>query len=118
MRRPFSLTALLALASIAPTAAPAVAQQREAWCGQFLIGAGPNAPRAAIASVTDLARILPRSCRQGDILYVTNQDGIAADVAPMLCDYSRTITIEAHPRDRGGGTSVTCAWIGYLRATR
>ncbi len=114
MRSIISLAAVFALSA----AAPGAAQQREAWCGQFLIGSGPSAPRAAIASVTELARFLPRSCRQGDILHVTLMEGIAADVAPMLCDYTRAITVEAHPRDRGGGTSVTCAWIGYLRATR
>lgn len=114
MRRSIMAAALLALAG----ALPAAAQTREAWCGHFLIGAGPDAPRAAVRSAEELGRLLPRSCRQGDILHITTLDGIAGDVAPRLCDYARSITIEAQPRDRGGGTTITCAWIGYARAAR
>lgn len=87
-----------------------------AWCGHYLIGSGPSAPRAATPTVFELARFLPRQCAAGDILTMTDLEGDGSVVAAAVCDYSKTITMA--PYNLGRGISVTCAWIGGVRGSR
>lgn len=98
-------------------ALPAEAQQARPsnWCGNYLIGSGPNAPRAAVSSAAELGRLLPRQCAAGDVLYLTMLEDNAAPAAAMLCDYTRTITIE---RARDGASVLTCVWTGGMRGSR
>lgn len=117
----FTLALIAALASAQAPAQPApslppVPQGSDAWCGTFLIDDSPSAPRAAIANATELSRYLNRSCRRGDVMTMTVTGSNRPQVvAAMLCDYSRTILIQTHPRDP---TEISCVWTGAVRLGR
>jgi hypothetical protein len=106
------LAALPAFAQAPPGPGPG----QQAWCGTFLIDDGRQAPRAASRTVWVLAQSLPRSCEAGDVLTMTvSGSNNPQVVAAAICDYAKAILIRDRP---GGPTEVSCAYLGYARASR